>query len=121
MTWVLVVADDLYVRRLVERVLRDDGLHVRSAANVREALGLLDGEKPDVVVLDLSMSVMDSGTFLRRARNAGFISPVLILASTDAGIAAAELSAGEFMDKPFDPIRLSAAVRALLNRTVSVC
>ena len=79
MTWVLVVDDDLYVRRLVERVLRDDGLDVRSAANGSEALGSLDGEQPDAIVLDLIMPVMDGKTFVRNARDAGVTSPVLIL------------------------------------------
>ena len=120
MTWVLIIEDDLYVRRLAERVLRDDGLHVRSAANGSEALGLLDGEKPAVIVLDLIMPVMDGRTFLRHARDAGLTSSVLILTATGARMAAAELSADDFMEKPFDPIRLSAAVRALLNRTSTV-
>ncbi len=114
MTWVLVVDDDLYMRRLVERALRDDGLDVRSAANGSEALGSIDGEQPGVIVLDLIMPVMDGRTFFREARNAGVTSPVLILAATGGRKAAAELSADGFLGKPFDPIRLCAAVRELL-------
>ena len=121
MTWVLVVEDDFYVRRLIERVLRDDRLDVRSVANGREALGFLDGEQPELIVLNLIMPVMDGRTFLRNARDAGWTSAVLILTATGVRIAAAELSADGFMEKPFDPIRLSGEVRALLSRTSVVC
>ncbi len=63
---VLVVDDDRDIREAIADVLRDEGYDVRLAANGREALAdLAHGDRPGLILLDLSMPVM-SGTEFRR-------------------------------------------------------
>ena len=63
---VLVVDDDLDVREALTDLLTDHGFQVMSAANGREALGLLRRLKdaPSVILLDLMMPIMDGYGFL---------------------------------------------------------
>lgn len=63
---VLVVDDDEDVRECLRDVLVDSGYTVVTAANGREALGiLLDKKRPCLILLDLVMPVMDGWQFLR--------------------------------------------------------
>ena len=101
-------------------MLCDDGLAVRSTANGHEALDYLGGVRPDAIVLDFVLPLMDGRTFFRMARDAGVTSPVLLLAATGARKAAAALSADGYLEMPFEPVQLSASVRELLNRNPRV-
>ena len=65
---ILVVEDDAAIRGLVTEVLRDDGYDVSEAANGVEALRVLGSHKPDLIVLDLMMPVMDGWTFVEECR-----------------------------------------------------
>src|SRR5205823_2874824 len=60
---VLVVEDEASVGQVVVDVLADEGHEVRWATNGRDALALLDHWRPDVIVLDLMMPVMDGRAF----------------------------------------------------------
>jgi CheY-like chemotaxis protein len=56
---ILVVEDDNNQRALYEEELRDEGYNVLSAPDGREALRIVSETKPDLVVLDINMPVMD--------------------------------------------------------------
>ena len=56
---VLVVEDDHNQRSLYEEELNDEGYRVLTASDGREALKIVQDEKPDLVVLDVNMPVMD--------------------------------------------------------------
>ena len=66
---ILVVEDDEAIRGLVSEVLRDDGYEVSEAANGAEALDYVNDHRPDLIVLDLMMPVMDGWAFVERWRN----------------------------------------------------
>jgi CheY-like chemotaxis protein len=66
---ILVVEDDPAIRGLVSEVLRDDGYRVREASNGVEALEQLSRQKPDLIVLDLMMPIMDGWTFVEECRS----------------------------------------------------
>jgi two-component system chemotaxis response regulator CheY len=68
MPQILVVEDDDAIRGLVSEVLRDDGYDVREATNGVEALDRLREERPDLIVLDLMMPVMDGWAFVEECR-----------------------------------------------------
>jgi CheY-like chemotaxis protein len=68
MPQILVVEDDNDIRGLVSEVLRDDGYDVREATNGCEALNQVRTERPDLIVLDLMMPVMDGWTFVEECR-----------------------------------------------------
>ncbi|MEW5847887.1 MAG: response regulator [Myxococcota bacterium] len=61
---VLVVEDDEGTRRFLERSLREEGLLVSSAGNAPEALRHLEGEPPDVILLDLTAPGSGGHAFL---------------------------------------------------------
>jgi two-component system OmpR family response regulator len=60
---VLVVDDDASIRDLVDMALSDDGYEVISAAHGAAALVLVGRAKPDVILLDMRMPVMNGRTF----------------------------------------------------------
>ena len=65
---VLVVDDDETIRALVSDVLRLRGFRVETAADGQQALTRIQAARPDAVVLDLMMPIMDGWTFLERCR-----------------------------------------------------
>lgn len=69
MTQILVVEDDESIRLLVSEVLRDDGYQVREASNGLEALKQVSSKRPDLIVLDLMMPVMDGWQFVEACRH----------------------------------------------------
>jgi two-component system, OmpR family, response regulator len=117
---VLIVDDD---RRLFE-LLRDylgahsvTALHAPSGA---AALGLLDCEMFDAVLLDVMMPGMDGLETLRRIRQTSRI-PILMLTArgdeTDR-VVGLELGADDYLPKPFGPRELLARLRAVLRRSM---
>src|SRR5687767_6325293 len=65
---VLVVDDTALIREPLSMSLRDRGYEVTCAANGREAMDALTRIRPDMILLDISMPVMDGMTFLRLLR-----------------------------------------------------
>jgi Response regulator receiver domain/Histidine kinase-, DNA gyrase B-, and HSP90-like ATPase len=61
---VLVVDDDVEIRSVMWALLTDEGYHVRTAVNGRDALAILSSWCPDVILLDMMMPTMDGPTFL---------------------------------------------------------
>jgi CheY-like chemotaxis protein len=79
---ILVVEDDEAIRGLVSEVLRDDGYEVGEAANGAEALAYVSRHKPDLIVLDLMMPVMDGWTFVEACRRQPGCSDVPIVVTS---------------------------------------
>ena len=101
---VLVVEDDTSIRDTLELALTMQGYEVATAANGREAMALLRRWRPDLIVLDLMMPVMDGWNFRAEQRRAGYDDvPVLVLtASRNAADSKDALGAAERLQKPFD-------------------
>jgi CheY-like chemotaxis protein len=66
---ILVVDDELGVLEVVEYILADLGYSVISALNGRDALARLKETRPDLIVLDFMMPVMDGAAFLKALRD----------------------------------------------------
>jgi two-component system KDP operon response regulator KdpE len=115
METVLVVDDDEHVLRLVDRVLTRAGYEVQSARDGAEALRLAEARRPDLIVLDLKMPVMDGPTFrqeqLRRPALARV--PVLVLSGRPNDDHIAELLGVPRISKPFEMHDLLSTVRRL--------
>ncbi|MBI4218958.1 MAG: response regulator transcription factor [Chloroflexi bacterium] len=115
---VLVVDDDMQIRRLLARYLAAEGFEVWLAENGEEALYQASLHQPNVIVLDLAMPVMDGFTALQRLRE-WYTAPVIILSATDQErekVRALDLGADDYLTKPFGQAELSARVRAALRR-----
>jgi CheY-like chemotaxis protein len=82
MPQILVVEDDDAIRGLVSDVLRDDGYQVQEAANGLEALEVLRTQRPDLIVLDLMMPVMDGWAFVEECRSSSACENVPIVVTS---------------------------------------
>lgn len=113
---ILIVEDDEAIRGLVSEVLRDDGYDVCEAANGLEALEQMREERPDLIVLDLMMPVMDGWAFVEECHSKPCCSEVPIVvtsASHDLPRTAERLSTfgvRTCLAKPFDVDGLLALV-----------
>lgn len=112
---VMVVDDDAATARMIALALREDGYTVRSASDGRDALGKLEPDAPDVIVLDLEMPGMNGRAFYREMRARGLDVPVVIVSAFDAHAGQRELGADTYLTKPFDPDDLLDKVRDLLR------
>ncbi|MFG2604680.1 response regulator transcription factor [Streptomyces sp. NPDC048514] len=116
---VLVVDDDAAIRRSLERGLRLNGFAVRTAADGAEALDLIEGAAPDVLVLDVSMPGMSGIELCARLRGAGSDLPVLMLSALDETadrIAGLQAGGDDYLVKPFALQELVLRLHALLRR-----
>lgn len=109
---VLVVDDDASVRRLAGYLLGAAGFEVATARDGQEALAAVTMERPDVIVLDLNMPVMDGYTFVREMGTEGH-PQILILSAQEAEKARRELGVDASLRKPFRPDDLVQKVEAL--------
>jgi len=88
------------------------------ASDGREALQAFAMERPDLVILDVTMPPPDGFEVLRRIRAASQV-PILMLTARDGTIdevQALDLGADDYLTKPFDHLKLQARLRALLRR-----
>ena len=115
---ILVVDDTESLRTLVKSYLTQEGFHVRTAADGREALFLARDEKPDLILLDLMMPEMGGYEFMRvYGREAE--TPVIILTAKveeNDKVLGLELGADDYVTKPFSMRELTARIRAVLRR-----
>jgi CheY-like chemotaxis protein len=110
---VLIVEDDADLREMMAQLLILEGFAPYTVSNGLEALDYLrTSKRPDVILLDLMMPVMDGWEFRRvQQSDPAFADvPVIILSALDA-TRAADVGATEFLKKPLDFDRLLALVR----------
>src|ERR1700694_4016978 len=112
-----MVDDDALIRDTLATALGDEGYAVRVASNGRAALVTIGTWRPDVIVLDLMMPVMDGHTFRAAQRAAAETAqiPVIVLsAAHEVHGRAASLGAAAIFAKPFDLEALLNAIARLL-------
>ena len=110
---ILIVEDDADLREMMAQLLTLEGFRANTVANGREALEYLrQGDKPDVILLDLMMPVMDGWEFRRQQQASADLSkvPVIVLSALDQA-RAADVNAVAFLKKPLDFDRLLELVR----------
>lgn len=116
---ILVVEDDSAIRRSIVNQLRAEGYEIVEAADGREALAAARRERPDLILTDLAMPVMDGFSMISTLRKSSTI-PVIVL-SVRGGesdrVRALDLGADDFVSKPFSVAELLARVRAQLRRS----
>jgi DNA-binding response OmpR family regulator len=116
---VLVVEDYEPLRETLTQGLREAGFAVDATGDGDEGLWYAQGNDYDVVVLDLLLPGTDGLTLLRRLREAGRTTHVLIITAkgeTDDKIRGLDLGADDYLAKPFALGELIARVRALARR-----
>ena len=117
MALVLVVEDEEDLRNLVVDILVDAGYDVTQANHGGEALDKVKDERPDIILLDVMMRVMDGFEVLTQLRQnpASQATPVIMLTAfppVKGELRAWKLGVKHYIRKPFDPeqIRLTVSV-----------
>jgi len=113
---VLVVDDDPDILEAICDILDSESYRVARARNGAEALERVDAERPDVILLDLMMPVMDGVAFAKalRERPADRDVPILIISADGNPQRAASVNARGYLAKPFD-------IEALLSHVADIC
>jgi CheY-like chemotaxis protein len=112
---ILVVDDEKAIRELLSRVLSINGYEVEGAADGFEALARVAARRPDLVLLDLMMPVLDGWSVLDRLREHADPPPVIVVSAyLDRGRAVAAGASG-YLHKPFRSAELIDACRRLLE------
>ena len=130
---ILVVDDDVNILKLIIDFLLRYGLKVYSAPNGIEALKLIEGKKPDLIISDLMMPVMDGYELCEKIKSHELLShiPFAMLTAKDTSsdmIFGAKKGADYHIIKPFDPelllvddsLLLDALLFALLFLTIPI-
>lgn len=119
---VLVVDDELGVRKALHRGLRAEGMDVVTAGDGPSALKLAQTGSFDVLLLDIMLPGLSGYRVLQQLRAQGVRTPVLLVSAKDGEIDQADgldLGADGYLVKPFSFVVLVAQVRALLRRAGS--
>jgi two-component system phosphate regulon response regulator OmpR len=116
---ILVVDDDLRLRQLLDRYLREQGFVVKAVESGEAMDRALARELYDLIVLDLMMPGEDGLSICRRLR--GEKNEVAVIMLTAKGdevdrIVGLELGADDYLPKPFNPRELVARIHAVLRR-----
>jgi len=116
---ILVVEDDAGIRVVLQDTLTSQGYHVVTADNGIKGLELAQKLKPDLIILDVMLPLMDGFEICKRLRKEGITSPVMMLTVKDEEVdkvLGLDLGADDYVTKPFSLKELSARVKALLRR-----
>lgn len=115
---ILVVEDDRPVRNLISMALKTRGYQIETAANGREAMLILTGHVPDIMILDLGLPDMDGIEIIRKVREWSPLPIIVVSARSDERdkIEALDRGADDYMTKPFSVEELLAHIRVAVRR-----
>jgi two-component system phosphate regulon response regulator OmpR len=116
---ILVVDDDLRLRQLLDRYLREQGFMVKAVEGGEAMDRALARELYDLIVLDLMMPGEDGLSICRRLRaDKNEVAIIMLTAKGDEvdRIVGLELGADDYLPKPFNPRELVARIHAVLRR-----
>jgi DNA-binding response OmpR family regulator len=118
MSRVVLIEDDVEIRRLVAEALSEQGHDVESAVTAMDGLQLAIKRDPDLVVMDLGLPDLDGIELLRMIRSISEVPIIVITARGEDDMVVKTLDAGadDYLTKPFSLTQLEARVRAVLRR-----
>jgi two-component system KDP operon response regulator KdpE len=116
---ILVVDDDPAIRRSIVAELRSAGYDTIEAVDGNDALSVAARGKPDLLISDLAMPVMDGFALITAIRKS-LPTPIIVLSvrgNESDRVRALDLGADDFVAKPFSTAELLARIRAQLRRS----
>jgi CheY-like chemotaxis protein len=117
--YILIVEDDPTNRMLATRILSNAGIEYAEAVDGEQALVLLDGRRPDLVLMDLSLPGIDGWEVTKRIRAHATLKTLPVLAVSAhamSGDRERAIAAGcdDYLTKPYRPAELISAIRKLI-------
>jgi len=118
---ILIVEDDRDITEMVEYNLTEEGYETVTAPDGRTGVELAGKRRPDLIILDIMLPVMDGFEVCRALKSDSLTAdiPIIILSAksqeTDK-VLGLELGADDYVTKPFSPRELIARMRAILRR-----
>ncbi len=118
-TSILLVDDDLQLLRLVRANLESVGYRVLIAMDARSALGLVERETPDMIILDIILPEMDGYELCQRIREFSSVPIIMLTAKVEDTdkVRGLKLGADDYLTKPFSVQELLARIEAVLRRS----
>ena len=118
---ILIVDDDPLNRMMLKMALQREGHTVLESANGSEALDLLASDRPELVITDIEMPVIDGYTLLERRHEDPRLRelPFIVISGVDemaSIVRCIGLGAEDYLPKPFDPVLLRARISASLEK-----
>jgi CheY-like chemotaxis protein len=115
---VLVVDDEMVIAEAVAAVLRDEGYDVATAANGQEGLARAAAAKPDLVLVDMMMPVMDGEEMSRRLQEDPETRhiPIVVMSAVHRSLRDLTFDHAAFLPKPFDLDTLLETIAEALKR-----
>ncbi len=115
---ILVVDDEISIRRILETRLSMIGYTVVTASDGDEALAVYKKELPNLIILDIMMPKLDGYGVCQEIRKDSDIPIIMLTALGDVAdrITGLELGADDYVVKPFSPKELEARIKAILRR-----
>jgi DNA-binding NtrC family response regulator len=111
---VLIVDDDNQILRLVEKMLKPQGVTILCANRPSEALRLCEGQSVHLLISDVVMPEMDGGKLAERVLKLHPEARVLLISGQAKEPAVVKLPQVRFLRKPFFPSVLLQNIRELL-------
>jgi len=115
---VLVVDDEERIRSSLRGILSDEGFRVLDTGSAPEVMGIIERERPAIVLLDVWMPDIDGIELLRRIKSERPAVAVIMIsghANIQSAVAATKLGAADFIQKPFSVTGLLAAIARVLD------
>jgi two-component system alkaline phosphatase synthesis response regulator PhoP len=122
---VLIVDDEIHIVHVVAIKLRNNGYDVISAENGAQAFKLVQEEKPDIVVTDFQMPVMNGMELIEKLRQDKAVESLPIILLTARGFAITDeqrqqLQVSAVLSKPFSPKDLLRNIEDVLYQKVTI-
>jgi CheY-like chemotaxis protein len=117
---VLIIDDEIHIRRLTARVLEMAGYHVLEAATGTQALRLIEETRPDVITCDIAMPGMDGFEVLQALKSQPATAEIPVIMLTAIGEEknadqATALGAADYITKPFSSTNLIETIKRQLT------
>lgn len=118
MAKILIADDNKDIRTILENYAKKEGHTPRTAENGRQALEAYAEFKPDIILLDVMMPIIDGFEVCREIRKTSNTPIIMITARGEdfERIMGLDIGADDYMVKPFSPAEVMARVRAVLRR-----
>ncbi len=115
---ILIIDDEKNIRLSLSGILEDEGYEVQSCKDIKEGLGSLEEEDPDVVLLDVKLPDGNGIEALQKIKKRGFRMPVIMISGNSSisdAVKAIKLGAYDFLEKPLSLPKIKITVAKALD------